>query len=77
VSGLGREISADERRWLRRLQRALDAQPASLMVYCHGGGVATVLDSVAALEAGGFDLRDAILDEAPTIRTVGWVAGDF
>lgn len=71
-----RDMTADERRWLRRLQRTLDAQPASLTIYCHGD-TATALDREAAATTSEFDKRDAIIADAPAIRTRGWMAGDF
>jgi hypothetical protein len=70
-----RELAADERRWLARLQRTLDAQPKSLTIYCHGDS-ATALDS-QHLEAVPDDTRGAILSDARVINTRGWIAGDF
>lgn len=47
-----RELTDIERRWLKRLQRVLDAQPEGLTIYCHGD-TATVLD--AEVEAAQYD----------------------
>jgi hypothetical protein len=75
VTVIERDLTADERRWLARLQRTLRAQPSSLTVYCHGG-TATVLDA-AHLDAHPDDSRGAILRDAPPISARGWIAGDF
>lgn len=71
-----RDLTADEQRWLRRLQRTLDAQPDSLTIYCHGGN-ATALDTDAYRECDEHSLRDAILDDAASITAHNWIAGDF
>lgn len=71
-----RQMTADEARWLKRLQRTLDAQPSTLLVYCHGD-TASALDRESPASESEFDKRDALISDAPPIRTRGWIAGDF
>lgn len=71
-----REMTADERRWLKRLQRTLDAQPKTLLVYCHGHD-ASALDRDNPAAHSEYDKREAVIGDAPAIRTRGWIAGDF
>jgi predicted alpha/beta hydrolase family esterase len=76
INGMNRPMTAEEKRWLNRLQRTLNAQPESLMMYCHGG-TTTALDHAKSRAADEFSFRDAIIDDAPSIKTPQWIAGDF
>lgn len=71
-----RDLTDEESRWLKRMQRVLDAQPATLTIYCHGDS-ASVLDS-HKYEAS-YDGRVPRVSDlgVPGLRTRNWIAGDW